>query len=154
MRKIIIVVLILALGMFLLTRNRGDDEFFSSYFNKMVEAGESKNLEQFMNFFSLQYKDEYGLNYIVIKKLVVNTFNEFDTLEGSFSDLSSSIKESGGKNIAVINMDAKAVGIKNGIDTGVLGLQDKPENITIFLEKSTLGKWKIIKVEGVEKRDY
>ena len=154
MRKIIIVVLILALGLFLLTRNRGDDEFFSSYFNKMVEAGESKNLEQFMNFFSLQYKDEYGLNYIVIKKLVENTFNEFDTLEGSFSDLSSSIKESDGKNIAVINMDAKAVGIKNGIDTGVLGLQDKPENITIFLEKSTLGKWKIIKVEGVEKRDY
>ena len=154
MKKIIILVLIIVLGLVLLTRNREDDEFFTSYFNKMVETGESKNLEQFMNFFSLQYKDEYGFNYIVIRNIAENTFNEFDSLKGSFTGLNPKIEKSDGKNVAIINMDAKVIGVKNSIDTGILGLDDKSENITIYLEKSHLGKWKIVKVEGVEKKGY
>ena len=154
MRKIIILIVIAALVIILLTRNESDDEFFTSYFNEMVVAGESKNLEQFMNFFSLQYKDEYGFNYIVIKKIVKNTFSEFDSLEGSISGLTSKIDNKKGKELAVINLDASAVGIKNGIDTGILGLNDSPENITVYLEKSTLGKWKIVEVEGVRGSEY
>ena len=154
MKKTLALVLIAAVVLIFLTRNKGDDEFFTNYFNEMVQAGESKNVEQFMNFFSLKYKDDYSFNYIVIKNIVKNTFNEFDRLEGSFSDLTSKIVKSDGRNLAVVNMDARAIGIKNGIDAAVLGLNDKPENITVYLEKSTLGKWKIIKVEGVRKREY
>ena len=154
MKKIFILLLIIALVLILLTRNEEEDELFTSYFNKMAEAGESKNLGQFMNFFSSKYKDDYGFNYIVIKNIVKNTFNEFDKLKGSFSNLSSKIEKSEGKSLAIVNMDIRATGIKNGIDTVVLGLNGKPENITIYLEKSTLGKWEIIKVEGVRGRDY
>jgi len=155
MRKVIVlVVIIVILGFFLLTKDEGDNEFFTSYFNEMVEAGESKNLEKFMNFFSLQYKDEYGFNYIVIKNIVKNTFSEYDSLEGTFSGLTSKIEKDNGKNLAIINLDASAIGIKNGIDTGILGLNEKPENITVYLEKSSLGKWKIVKVEGVEEGQY
>ena len=154
MKKTLALVLIAAVVLIFLTRNKGDDEFFTNYFNEMVQAGESKNVEQFMNFFSLKYKDDYSFNYIVIKNIVKNTFNEFDRLEGSFSDLTSKIVKSDGRNLAVVNMDARAIGIKNGIDAAVLGLNDKPENITVYLEKSTLGKWKIIKVEGLRKREY
>ena len=154
MKKILIIVVVVALGFFLLTRNESDDEFFTSYFNDMVDAGESKDLDQFMDFFSLQYKDENGFNYLVIKNIVKNTFEGFDTLEGSFSDLSSKIEKSEDRNLAVINFDVRAVGIKNGIDTGVLGLNDSPENITVYLEKSTLGKWKIVEVKGVRGKQY
>ncbi|MGI9533719.1 MAG: hypothetical protein ACR2NW_02110 [Thermodesulfobacteriota bacterium] len=154
MKKVIVLLLIVAVGLIFLTRNKSDDDFFNSYFNQMVEAGETKNHDQFMSFFSLQYQDEYGLNYIIINELVKNTFNEFGTLEGSFSDLSSKIEEIDGKSLAIVNMDVNAIGIKNGIDTGILGLSNDPENITIYLEKSTLGKWKIIKVEGLNRSDY
>ena len=154
MKKTLVLVLVAAVVLIFLTRNKGDDEFFTTYFNEMVQAGESKNVEQFMNFFSLKYKDDYGFNYIVIKNIVKNTFNEFDKIEGSFSDLSSKIVKSNGRNLAVINMDVNVIGIKNGIYAAVLGLNDKPENITVYLEKSSLGKWKIVKVEGVRKREY
>ena len=154
MKKTLVLIIIIAVVLIFLTRNKGDDEFFTNYFSEMVQAGESKNVEQFMNFFSLKYKDDYGFNFIVIKNIVKNTFNEFDKLEGSFSDLNSKIVKSDGKKLAVVNMDARAIGIKNGIDAAVLGSNDKPENITVYLEKSTLGKWKILKVEGVSKREY
>ena len=59
------------------------------------------------------------------------------------------------KEVAVINLDVSAVGLKNGIDAELLGQDASAENITVYLEKSTLGKWKIVEVEGIDKNfDY
>ena len=51
-------------------------------------------------------------------------------------------------------MDASATANNGGIRKGILGLDNSPENITIYLEKSTLGSWQIVRVEGIEGGEY
>ena len=156
MKKIIIaLILILVLGWVFFSGGKNDDEYFNNYFNKMLKAGEEKNQDQFMDNFSLHYKDDYGLNYIVVKNLVKNVFENSGKINGSFSGLSSSIsKDSDGKEIAVVNMDVTATAESNGITKGILGFDDTPDNITVYLEKSTFGSWQIVSVEGIEKAEY
>ena len=152
MKKILIIaVVILALAWFFFSGGETDDEYFNSYFNEMVNAGEEKNLDKFMDNFSLHYKDDYGLNYVVVK----NVFEKYDQIEGDFSGLSSSLsKDEDGRETVVVNMDASATANNGGIRKGILGLDNSPENITIYLEKSTLGSWQIVRVEGIEGGEY
>ncbi len=156
MKKLfIIAIIVLALAYFFFSGGKNDDEYFNSYFQEMVKAGEEKDTDKFMDSFSLQYKDDYGLNYIVIKNIVKNVFEKYDKIEGSFSELSSSIsKDEDGSETAVVNMDVTAAGSSGGIYTGILGLNETPENITIYLEKSTFGSWQIVRVEGIKNAEY
>ncbi len=156
MKKILILALVvLALAWFLFSGGENDDEYFNNYFNEMVKAGEEKDLDKFMDNFSLHYKDDYGLNYIVVKNIVKNVFEKNDQIAGNFSGLSSSLsKDEDGTETAIVNMDAEATAINNGIRKGILGLDDSPENITIYLEKSTFGSWQIVRVEGIENGEY
>lgn len=156
MKKVLISILALSvLAWFLFSGGKNGDEYFNNYFSKMVKAGEEEDTDKFMDNFSLHYKDDYGLNYIVVKNLVKNVFENYDMVQGEFSNLSSSIsKDSEGKEIATVNMDVTATADKNGIEKGILGFDSTPDNITIYLEKSTLGSWKIVSVEGIEKAEY
>ena len=156
MKKIIIfAVLILALAWLFFSGGENDDEFFNNYFNEMVKAGENKDLDSFMDNFSLHYKDDYGLNYVVVKNIVKNVFEKNSEIEGGFSGLNSSItNDEDGKEIAVVNMDVTATANNGGIRKGILGFDNNPENITIYLEKSTFGSWQIVSVEGIEKGEY
>lgn len=153
MKKIFILLPILLLILILFMKNREGDGFFTAYFNEIIKSAESEDLEKFMVFFSIHYKDDSGYNYIIIRNIVKNTFDEFDTLEGSFSNLTSRVEKQGERKIAIVNMDVEATGIRNGVEVGVLGLNNAPENITIYIEKSSFGKWKIIKIEGIERRE-
>ena len=156
MKKILIaLILILVLGWVLFSGGENDDEYFNNYFSEMVKAGEEKNTDEFMDNFSLHYKDDYGLNYIVVKNLVKNVFENSGEINGSFSGLSSSLsKDSDGKETAVVNMDVTATAENNGITKGILGFDNTPDNITVYLEKSTFGSWQIVSVEGIEKAEY
>lgn len=156
MKKVLIIALIIsAITYLIFSGGKNDDEYFNKYFSAMIESGEAKEVDKFMDNFSLRYHDENGFNYIVIKNIVKNVFEKFEDIEGSFSDLTSSISKNGeGKEIAVVNLDANAVAINGGIKSDLLGLRNTPENITIYLEKSTFGSWKILKIEGIDNRKY
>lgn len=146
MKKVLILLPILVFILTLFLRNDEDDEVFTSYFNKMVSAAESKDLEKFMDFFSVHYKDDRGYNYVIIRSIVKNAFGEFETLRGAFSSLTSSVEKRDKGQSATINMNVQATGTRNGIEVGVLGLSDTPKNITVYLEKSRFEEWKIIKI--------
>lgn len=156
MKKILVIALIiLGITYLLFTREGNDDEFFTAYFNNMVEAAKSKDLDNFMKNFSLQYHDDYGFNYLILKNSVKNVLEKNQIIDGSFTDLSSSVSEDGdGNEVAVINLDVEAKGINKGIEYNLLGHEGTLENITIFLEKSSLGSWKIVRVEGVDSKNY
>jgi len=156
MKKVLIIVLIiLAIAYLIFSGGKNDDKYFNKYFSAMIESGETKEADKFMDNFSLRYHDENGFNYIAIKNIVKNLFEKFEDIEASFSNLTSSISKDGdGKEIAVVNIDVNTVVINGGIKSDLLGVRNTPENITIYLEKSTFGSWKIFKVEGLENRNY
>jgi len=148
-----LVILVLAYIFFY--GGKDDDEYFINYFHEMVKAGEEKNLDKFMDNFSLHYQDENGLNYIVVKNIVKNVFEKYEKTEGIVSELSSSIsKNEDGRETAVVYMNVIATASNGSIETVILGHNETPENITVYLEKSILGTWQIVRVEGIERAVY
>ena len=156
MKKLLVFgLIILALAYIFFSGGKNDDEYFINYFHEMVRAGEEKNLDKFMDNFSHHYQDEYGLNYIVVKNIVKNVFEKYEKTEGIVSELSSSIsKNEDGRETAVVNMGVKATASNGSIETVILGLDETPENVTVYLEKSTLGSWQIVRVEGIDRAVY
>lgn len=155
MKKIIpIVAIIILILAFFLLRGREDSEFFESYFNEMIETGKAKEPDGFMDNFSLQYKDDYGANYIYIKQIVKNYFEKYDEFESVFENLIVSTSEDEfGDKIAEVNMDLFVTGFRDGIPVEIVGESGHLENITVALKKSTLGGWKITTIDGIDKAE-
>lgn len=149
----IAIIIIIIIGFFLF-RGKDDPKQFQSYFDQMLSAGEGKDLEKFMDNFSLHYKDDYGTNYIYIKHIVKNTFDKYESFEGVIENLDVSVsKDEEGNKIADTNMDVFVTGYKGGIPQEILGTSGHLDNITVTLQKSSLGKWKIVRVDGVEEAE-
>lgn len=156
MKKLLLFGLaILVLAYIFFSGGKDDDEYFNNYFHEMVKAGDEKNLEKFMDNFSLQYQDENGINYIIVKNIANKVFDKYEKIEGIVSELSSSIsKNEDARETAVVNMNILATGSSESVETVILGFNETPENITVYLEKSILGNWQITSVEGIEKAEY
>ena len=88
MKKLIIFAAISILVLFFLFCGKKDDtKEFQNFLNNMIKYANEKNLEKFMSSFSINYKDSSGVNYLYIKKLTQNSFNDFDSYETYYEDL-------------------------------------------------------------------
>ncbi|MBI2485846.1 MAG: hypothetical protein HYW01_02600 [Deltaproteobacteria bacterium] len=150
MKKYVILIIIAVVLAYLFFPSGDDTREIEAVFIKAMEAGEKKDLDGVMEPFSINYRDEYGATYPVVKNVLKNFFDKFDDFKGNFSALTVSINETEGEKQAVANLDVYVLGMKFGIPTSILGDADSPQNLTITLKKSGLGVWKIIKVEGLD----
>jgi hypothetical protein len=152
MKKYVIFIVIIAVVLTYLFYPPGDDtREVEALLNQALESGKEKDLDGVMGHFSLNYRDEYGATYPVVKNVVKTYFDRFDSFEGKYSRLKASINETkGGEKQGVANLDVQVWGMKSGIPTPILGDLDSTSNITVTLKKSRLGGWKIVKVEGIE----
>lgn len=150
MKKYVILIIIAVVLAYLFFPSGDDTREIEAVFIKAMEAGEKKDLDGVMEPFSINYRDEYGATYPVVKNVLKNFFDKFDDFKGNFSVLTVSINETEGEKQAVANLDVYVLGMKFGIPTSILGDADSPQNLTITLKKSGLGAWKTIKVEGLD----
>lgn len=155
MSRYLLILIVVALVILFIYFPRGDDpEEIEAVFDEMKEAAENKDADAAAEYFSLQYKDEYGATYHVLKKVIENTFRKYDSIRVSYSGLSVifSENESGDKE-ASANLDVIVTGQSSGMSRDLIGSEESPDNITVTLEKSGLGGWKIMGVEGIDERD-
>lgn len=151
MKKYFFLIIIAVVMAYLFFPSRDDTREIEAVFNKAMEAGEKKDLDGVMEHFSINYRDEYGVTYPVVKSVVKNSFDKFKGFDSKYTDLTVSINETDeGEKQAVANLDVYVLGMKSGIPTSILGDVDSPQNLTVTLKKAILGGWKIIKVEGLE----
>ncbi len=144
-------VIVLALLGYMFFRSSDDTSQIEALFNEMIEAAANKDPEAITDKFSLHYKDDNGASYPVIKNIIKKAFEKFDTVGGSYENIFVTLSESAdGKAVAVANIDIEAFATKSGVTQSLMGRDGDPDNITVTLEKSTLGGWKITKIEGVE----
>ena len=150
--KYIIPLVILGVLLIYFIYTGGDETSeIEAVFNEIIDSGRNKDLEGVTEHFSLYYKDEYGVSYPVVKNIVSNTFERFDSLDGGYGNVSVSLGEDeNGEKLAYANVDVKVTGIEGGIPHTLLGTEDTPDNITVTLKKSTFRGWKIIKIEGID----
>ena len=122
----------------------------------MIVSANEKDLEKFMESFSLRYKDSSGTNYLYIKNITKGLFNKFDSFETQFENLTYVKKENKKFGDTVeLNFDIIVTGVRNNIPSAeLIGESGNLENITLILRKNEFRKWKIIRVEGVEDNSY
>jgi len=153
--KYIIPILILGVLFmyFILTGGDETDEIEAVY-DEIIDAGRSKDSKGVTERFSLYYKDDYGASYPVIKNMIENSFEKFDSINGSYGNVSVTMGEDeNGEKLAYSNVDVISTGIKGGIPYSLIGTEDSADNITVTLKKSAIGGWKIIKIEGIDSAD-
>ena len=150
-KYIVLAIIISGILIYFFLQSGDDPSEIEAVFNEAIDAGKRKDLGGVMEHFSINYRDDYGITYPVVKNIVKNFFERFDGFEADYSNLIASINESEkGDKQASANLNARVSGIRNGIPVPILGDVDTPQNITVTLVKSKLGGWKIVKVEGIE----
>jgi len=150
MRRLILPIIIVAAFIIIFFLPDGDDTSeIESVFNQVIKAGEEKNFDGVMDHISLHYRDEYGATYPVVKNIVKRYFENYDRFDGAYSDLEVSFNESDQDVNALANLDVYVTGLRRGKSIVILGSEEGPDNITVTLEKSILGDWKIKSVDGI-----
>lgn len=152
MKKYLILIIIAVVVLIYIFLPSGDDNReIEVILDGVIQAGKEKNLDGVMEHFSINYRDDYGATYPVVKNIAKTFFDKFDGFDGKYSDLTVSIDDTEeGEKQAVANFDISVSGIRSSIPTPILGSGDVPQNLIVTLRKSKLTGWKIIKVEGVE----
>lgn len=155
MSRYLLLLIVFALVLLFVFYPRGDDpQEIEAVFDGMKEAAENKDAEAAAEYFSLQYKDEYGATYHVAKKVIENTFRKYDSIRVSYSGLSVIFSEDGsGEKEASASLDVIVSGQSSGMSRDLIGSEESPDNITVTLEKSGLGGWKITGVEAIDERN-
>ncbi len=122
---------------------------------KTIAAGEravmSEDIDRLMECVSYNYQDEYGNNYLLLRKRLMDMFRRMDTIEVQKELRRISIQEKRAEvelSVRVLAARASASARNTAERKYVLGDVSDGKTIHVFLEKS-LQKWLITRVEGV-----
>jgi len=153
--RYLLLLIAAALVLLYLFFPRGDDpREIEAIFDEMKEAAANKDTDGVAEHFSLQYKDEYGASYPVVKKVIGNVFRKYDSIRVSYSGLSVVFSENeSGEKEAAANLDVTVTGYSSGMSYDLIGSEGSPDNVTVTLVKSGLGGWKITGVEGLDAQE-
>ena len=152
MRYLIPAAIIVVLIVYFFVLSGDDTSEIEGVFDDIIESARDKDQEGVLERFSIHYKDDNGYNYLVIKRVLENEFQSFDSLDGSYENVSVQITEDGnGERVARAKVGVKASGVRGGVPKILLGSEDSYDDITVTLKKSSLGGWKIIEIDGVDK---
>lgn len=155
MSKYILLLIIVTVVLIYFFFPRGDDAGrIEAVFNEIRDAAGKKDAEGVTGHFSLQYKDEYGAGYPVVKSIITKALEKYDSIQASYSGLTAVFSENEyGEKEAAANVDVLVTGFKSGVPYKLIGSEESPDNITVTLKKSGIGGWKITGVEGLDTPD-
>ncbi|MGB3364122.1 MAG: hypothetical protein WBB48_05040 [Thermodesulfobacteriota bacterium] len=148
-----LVVIAVLLLYFFLPASKDEDasKKIEIVLNNIIQSGERKDVNVFMEYFSPDYKDSAGRTRIVIKNIVQKAFDRFDSMQGGYSNLIvSTIENESGNTETIANLDIWIRGIKTETTYKLIGTEDTPKNIEIIFESVMFGGWKILSVEGIK----
>lgn len=152
MKKVVIlVVIILAILILVFGRSADDSSEIEAVIIKMTEAGKNGEYQGVTEYVSIEYRDDYGATYIIVKKLVENLFQKFNKFDTKYKNLSVSVDQAeNGDKTAAANLDIHITGYQSGVPVDIIGTEDLYQNITVHLKKTKLLGWKITKSEGFD----
>src|SRR3990172_2202845 len=107
-------------------------------------AVQAEDLDRVMSHISLQYRDDQGLAYLPLKRLMKMAFDQFEGLDVRLSDIRIDIK----KDQALVQADLEVLVVQQHEKAYLMGSREQPLPIRISLANQTL-KWKILSVNGI-----
>jgi len=113
----------------------------------MRAAAEQKNAEEFMKYFSRDYKDSSGNNKFMIYRMVKINIQAVDEFEAEVSDLD--VLVTGDSAWATLKVVTHAV--RDGRIISPFGSERDPEMPRITFKRTSTGDWAITRVENVNR---
>lgn len=107
-------------------------------------AIEAKDLDRAISHVSLQYRDEQGLAYLPMKRLMKRAFDQFEGFDVRLADIRIDIS----KDQALVQADLEILVVSQNEKAYLIGSQEEPVPIRITLAKEILD-WKILSVNGI-----
>lgn len=121
-----------------------DESRIKKLFREGAEAVESEKTDDVMGKVSLNYRDEYGLTYIYIKKVLETSFQKMNDIDIDYKIVALDIHDA----TAAVDIDVRVIASR-GVDTGYfLGNAAKPQRLSFALEKVRT-KWLVNSVSGL-----
>lgn len=109
-----------------------------------ISAIEKEEPDRVMSAISFNYQDDYGLSYLLLKKLLVEQFSRLSGIEVEYENLTIRIN----KENADARLDIRVIA-SLGNDRGYfLGDIKEPAHIELDLEKGPMKRWLIIRASG------
>lgn len=112
--------------------------------NEGRAAVEAEDVEKSMSHVSLQYSDDYGIKYLIVKRILIDVFKEFDGFKVLLDNIEIEVKE----DKAVASFDLRIIVTLHNQPGYLVGSTDSPAKIMMYFIKERL-KWQVIKVSGV-----
>lgn len=155
-KSILIIAIVLITFAVLFCGEKDDPQHFQKLLGEMVHTANLKDIDGFMEFFSINYKDDYDVNYLVIKNTAEKHFRLFDSFEVVYEDVEVLVSEnSDGEKIADVSFDLIVTGVKNGVlQKEIIGQSGHLDYVSLTFKKSGFNKWKIVRIEGLDDKVY
>ncbi|MBI5043894.1 MAG: hypothetical protein HZC10_08760 [Nitrospirae bacterium] len=113
--------------------------------NEGKDAIEAEDVEKCMSYVSLQYADDYGLRYLIVKRILIDVFKEFDGFKVLLDNVEIEVKE----DKAVATFDLRIIVTLHNQPGYLVGTTDKPAKAKVYFIKERL-KWQVVKVSGIK----
>ncbi len=115
--------------------------------NEGKAAIEAENIEKSMSYVSLQYSDDYGLKYLIVKRILADVFKEFDGFKVLLDNIEIDVNKK--ENTAVAAFDLRIIVTLHNQPGYLVGLTDSPAKIKMYFIKERL-RWQVVKVSGIK----
>ena len=114
--------------------------------NEGRTAVEAEDVYKCMSYISLQYSDDYGLKYLIVKRILSDVFKEFDGFKVVLDDVDIEVNNK--EKTAVAAFDLRIIVTLHNQPGYLVGSTDSPAKIKMYFIKERL-KWQVVKVSGI-----
>ena len=114
--------------------------------NEGRTAVEAEDVDKCMSYISLQYSDDYGLKYLIVKRILTDVFKEFDGFKVMLDDVEIEVNKK--EKTAVAAFDLRIIVTLHNQPGYLVGSTDSPAKIKMYFIKERL-KWQVVKVSGI-----
>ena len=114
--------------------------------NEGRAAVEAEDVDKCMSYISLQYSDDYGLKYLIVKRILTDVFKEFDGFKVMLDDVEIEVNNK--EKTAVAAFDLRIIVTLHNQPGYLVGSTDSPAKIKMYFIKERL-KWQVVKVTGI-----
>ena len=115
--------------------------------NEGKAAVEAEDVDRCMSHVSLQYSDDYGLKYLIVKRILIDVFKEFDGFKVLLDSIEIEVNKKEGT--AVASFDLRIIVTLHNQPGYLVGSTDSPAKIKMHFIKERL-KWQVVKVSGIK----
>lgn len=138
---LLIIILILIITYLLWP---SDERRIKKLFKEGSEAVEKEDLDGVMSKVSFNYRDEYGLTYLYVKKYMNSIFQQMSDIQIEYENLKIKVNDAS----AIAEMDVRVVATIGNETSYIIGDAARPVHLRFTLEKERV-KWLVTRTEGL-----